>query len=96
MFVRPAGYGARMDGHAVGVTVGLWRRRVEGRTEAIRLVRLPDRRYLVLRTGKQPAEFPNQAQAELAVAKAIGDAWVYSPPPCRHGPRHAPRRERAL
>lgn len=85
-----------MDGHAVGVTVGSWRRRAEGRTETIRLVRLPSREYLVLRTGEQPAQFPNEALAQLAVAKLIGDAWVYCPPPCRHGPRHAPRRERAL
>jgi len=82
-----------MDARAVGVTVGLWRRRVDGRSETIRLVRMPGgSQFLVLRTGEDPVRFPNQALAELAVARVIGDVWVYCPPPCRHGPRHAPRR----
>lgn len=90
--VRPAGYRPAMEGRAVGVTIGLWRRHIGGRNETIRLVRMPGgEKFLVLRSGAEQAVFPNRALAEAAIAKVVGEAWVYAVPEQRHRPRHAPR-----
>lgn len=73
------------------VVVGIWQRRT-GRTghETVKLVRAGSRWFVRRRVGPHVdlREHPNRALAHAAIAVVVGEAWVYYPPPCRHGPKH--------